>query len=108
MSQRTAPQSHRSAPAQQAVRAQPHARDAARRVEPRQHGSTHPNRRSGYTIAHAGRQVRFGPVAFWIAVGTIVIMAGWSITTATYFAFHDDVLKGLIARERAQQYAYED
>jgi murein DD-endopeptidase MepM/ murein hydrolase activator NlpD len=64
--------------------------------------------RTGYTLAHAGRQVRFGPVAFWIAVGTIVIMAGWSIVTATYFAFHDDVLKGLMARQRAQQYAYED
>ena len=48
---------------------------------------------AGYTIAHAGRQIRFGPVAFWIAVGTVVIMAGWSVATATYFAFRDDVLK---------------
>jgi murein DD-endopeptidase MepM/ murein hydrolase activator NlpD len=52
--------------------------------------------------------VRFGPVAFWIAVGTVVIMGGWSVTAATYFAFHDDVVKGLIARQAAQQYAYED
>ena len=65
-------------------------------------------RRSGYTIAHAGRQIRFGPVVFWIAVGTVVIMAGWSVTTATYFAFRDDVLKGLMARQAAQQDAYED
>jgi murein DD-endopeptidase MepM/ murein hydrolase activator NlpD len=64
--------------------------------------------RGGYTLAHAGKQVRFGPVAFWIVVGTIVIMAGWSTITATYFAFHDDVLTGLMARQRAQQYAYED
>ena len=63
---------------------------------------------AGYTLAHAGRQIRFGPVAFWITVGTVVIMAGWSITTATYFAFRDDVLKGLIARQAAQQFAYED
>src|SRR5579862_4017773 len=63
---------------------------------------------SGYTIAHAGRQIRFGPVAFWIAVGTVVILAGWSATTATYFAFSDDVLKGLIARQAEQQYAFED
>jgi murein DD-endopeptidase MepM/ murein hydrolase activator NlpD len=63
---------------------------------------------TGYTIAHAGRQVRFGPVAFWIVVGTFVIMAGWSVTTATYFAFRDDVLKGLIARQAEQQFAYED
>lgn len=52
--------------------------------------------------------MRFGPVVFWIVVGTVVIMAGWSITTATYFAFHDDVIKGLLARAQAQQYAYED
>jgi murein DD-endopeptidase MepM/ murein hydrolase activator NlpD len=63
---------------------------------------------TGYTLAHAGRQIRFGPVAFWIFVGTVVIMAGWSIATATYFAFRDDVLKGLVARQAAQQYAYED
>ncbi len=30
---------------------------------------------SGYTLAHAGRQIRLGPVAFWIFVGTVVIMA---------------------------------
>jgi murein DD-endopeptidase MepM/ murein hydrolase activator NlpD len=35
-------------------------------------------------------------------------MAGWSVTTATYFAFRDDVLKGLIARQAEQQFAYED
>jgi len=63
---------------------------------------------AGYTLAHAGRQVRLGPVAFWIAVGTLVIMAIWTITTATYFAFRDDVLTGLIARQAEMQYAYED
>jgi len=35
-------------------------------------------------------------------------MAGWSVVTATYFAFHDDVLARLIAHEAAMQYAYED
>jgi murein DD-endopeptidase MepM/ murein hydrolase activator NlpD len=63
---------------------------------------------AGYTLAHAGRQVRLGPVAFWVAVGTLVIMAIWTITTATYFAFRDDVLTGLIARQAEMQYAYED
>ena len=63
---------------------------------------------AGYIIAHAGRQIRLGPVAFWIFVGTVVIMAGWSIATATYFAFRDDLLKGLIARQTEQQNAYED
>jgi murein DD-endopeptidase MepM/ murein hydrolase activator NlpD len=63
---------------------------------------------AGYIIAHAGRQIRLGPVAFWIFVGTVVIMAGWSIATVTYFAFRDDLLKGLIARQTEQQNAYED
>jgi hypothetical protein len=63
---------------------------------------------SAYTLGHAGRQVRLGPVAFWIVVGTLVIMAGWSITTATYFAFQDDVLARLITRQTQMQLAYED
>ncbi|HLH97936.1 MAG TPA: peptidoglycan DD-metalloendopeptidase family protein [Xanthobacteraceae bacterium] len=52
--------------------------------------------------------MRIGPVAFWIVVGTLVIMAAWSITTATYFAFHDDVLTRLVAREAEMQFGYED
>jgi murein DD-endopeptidase MepM/ murein hydrolase activator NlpD len=64
--------------------------------------------RTEFTLAHAGRHVRVGPVVFWTIVGTLVIMAGWSIVTATYFAFHDDVLARLIARETAIQFAYED
>ena len=64
--------------------------------------------RSGYTLAHAGRSLRLGPVSFWIVVGSFVIMAGWSLATGTYFAFHDDVLKRLIARQAEQQFAYED
>jgi murein DD-endopeptidase MepM/ murein hydrolase activator NlpD len=59
-------------------------------------------------LAHAGRQLRVGPIAFWVVVGTLVIMAAWTITTATYFAFRDDVLTGLIARQAEMQYAYED
>ncbi len=61
-----------------------------------------------YTFGHAGRQIRFGPVAFWTIVGTLVIMAAWSLVTATYFAFHDDVIKRLLARQAEMQYAYED
>ena len=64
--------------------------------------------RTDYTLAHAGRQVRVGPIAFWVVVGTLVIMAAWTITTATYFAFRDDVLTGLVARQAEMQYAYED
>jgi len=35
-------------------------------------------------------------------------MGGWSLATGTYFAFHDDVLTRLIARQAEQQFAYED
>ena len=61
-----------------------------------------------FTFGHGGRQVRIGPVAFWTVVGTLVIMAGWSVVTATYFAFQDDVLARMIAHEAEMQFAYED
>src|ERR1043165_3103895 len=63
---------------------------------------------SGWTLGHGGRQVRVGPVAFWTIVGSLVLMAGWSTITATYFAFRDDVLTRLLARQAQMQYAYED
>src|SRR5438874_6729873 len=87
---------------------------------PHDHGRTPPRRPTnyvakaaaidgdGYTIVHAGKQVRFGPVVFWIVVGTIVLLGMWSAATATYFAFRDDVLTRLIARQAEMQYAYED
>src|SRR5437660_3454729 len=64
--------------------------------------------RNGYTIVHAGKQVRFGPVVFWIVIGTVTVLGAWSAATATYFAFRDDVLTRLIARQADMQYAYED
>ena len=74
--------------------------------------ATHPaaTRRdeNGYTLVHAGKQVRFGPVAFWIVVGSVTALGMWSAATATYFAFRDDVLTRLIARQADMQYAYED
>src|SRR6476661_25596 len=87
---------------------------------PHDHGRTPPRRPAnyaakaatidgdGYTIVHAGKQVRLGPVVFWIVVGTIVLLGMWSPATATYFAFRDDVLTRLIARQAEMQYAYED
>jgi murein DD-endopeptidase MepM/ murein hydrolase activator NlpD len=82
--------------------AQPRAQSAAAvsRHLPRAHGD--------YTLVHGGRQVRIGPVAFWIVVGTLVIMAIWSVATGTYFAFHEDVLTRLISRQAQMQFAYED
>jgi murein DD-endopeptidase MepM/ murein hydrolase activator NlpD len=62
----------------------------------------------GYTLTHAGHQIRIGPVAFWIVVGALVIMAVWSIATGTYFTFRDNVLTRLIGQQAEMQFAYED
>src|SRR5215475_5281884 len=83
---------------------QDHGRTSPRRTSPHQA----PHRRALYTISHAGKQVRFGPVVFWIGVGTITLLGMWSAATATYFAFRVDVLTRLIARQAEMQYAYED
>ena len=57
----------------------------------------------GYTLTHAGHQIRIGPVAFWIAVGALVVMGVWSIATGTYFAFRENVLTRLIGRQEEQE-----
>ncbi len=68
----------------------------------------HDERRAGLSLVHAGRQVRLGPIAFWVVVGTLVVMALWTISTATYFAFREDVLTRLVARQAEMQFGYED
>jgi murein DD-endopeptidase MepM/ murein hydrolase activator NlpD len=86
-----------------------HGRSPARRPHPApKPASAHQRTASGYTLAHAGKQVRFGPVVFWIVVGTVTLLGAWSAATATYFAFRDDVLTRLIARQAEMQYSYED
>ena len=82
---------------------------------PHKHGRVSPRRPArsrvtptAHALVHAGKQVRFGPVAFWIVVGTVIMLGMWSAATATYFAFRDDVLTRLIARQAEMQYAYED
>jgi len=84
-----------------------HGRPQARRVGPVKAPPPKANQ-SDYTIAHRGKQVRIGPVVFWIVVGTVTVLGAWSAATATYFAFRDDVLTKLIARQADMQYAYED
>ena len=90
--------------------ARPHhspARQTAR--QPVTHASSGAKRdQSGYTLVHAGRALRLGPVGFWAVVGTLVIMGVWTIATVTYFAFRDDVLTRLIARQTEMQFGYED
>ena len=105
-SQQAARIGHPKHPAQ--VRAPHSGHGEVRRAGGRDRGTHDPSGRAAYTIAHAGKQVRFGPVVFWIVVGTVVILAGWSIATATYLAFRDDVLRTLVAHQAQQQFAYED
>src|SRR6266849_7522054 len=87
-----------------------HAKAALRRPAASQASVSSPSQaaEAGYTLVHAGKQVRFGPVVFWIVVGTVTMLGMWSAATATYFAFRDDVLTRLIARQAEMQYAYED
>jgi murein DD-endopeptidase MepM/ murein hydrolase activator NlpD len=98
--------SHRSGHHSDHHRPQGHGRTPPRR--PATHAAAATLERDGYAIVHAGKQVRFGPVVFWIVVGTVVLLGMWSAATATYFAFRDDVLTRLIARQAEMQYAYED
>jgi len=87
--------------------------NAGRRAQPRTQSAATISRHvqriyNGYTLVHGGRQVRIGPIAFWIVVGTLVVMAVWSIATGTYFTFREDVLTRLIGRQAQMQFAYED
>lgn len=75
---------------------------------PQTAGRARPRASHDYTLTHGGRQVRIGPVAFWIVVGTLVVMAVWSIATGSYFAFKEDVLTRLVGRQAEMQFAYED
>ncbi|MEO6946897.1 MAG: peptidoglycan DD-metalloendopeptidase family protein [Nitrobacter sp.] len=85
-----------------------HGRHPPRRPKPAPPPTAMKKSQRAYTIVHAGRQVRFGPVVFWIAVGTVTLLGVWSAATATYFAFRDDVLTRLVSRQANMQYAYED
>src|SRR6202012_1301186 len=85
-----------------------HGRTSARRSAASHAAGLPAQAQNGYTLVHAGKQVRVGPVVFWIVVGTVIVLGMWSAATATYFAFRDDVLTRLIARQAEMQYAYED
>ncbi len=95
-------------PEQSQRHVQDHARPSHRRP-PQTHSHPRP-RQDGhdYALVHHGKQIRVGPVVFWIVAGSIILMGAWSAATATYFAFRDDVLTRLIARQAEMQYAYED
>jgi murein DD-endopeptidase MepM/ murein hydrolase activator NlpD len=87
---------HRSRPAD--GRAPPRGPDARHRLKTN----------AAYTLGHGARQVRLGPIAFWTIVGALVVMTAWSLGTASYFAFREDLLTRLISRQAQMQYGYED
>jgi murein DD-endopeptidase MepM/ murein hydrolase activator NlpD len=61
-----------------------------------------------YTLTRGARQLRLRPFAFWLLLAGMAGMALWTITTATYFAFREDVLTRLVARQTEMQFGYED
>src|SRR5262249_28321308 len=63
---------------------------------------------SAWTLGHGGRQVRLRPIPLWTIVGALIVMSAWSLGTASYFAFREDLLTGLISRQAQMQYGYED
>ena len=69
-------------------------------------GGDRPDRHDHQRADHDPKRDR--PRCAWIVVGTLVIMAIWSIATGTYFAFREDVLTRLIGRQAQMQFAYED
>lgn len=85
-----------------------------RRSDPQANGNVTPARHAraaaatGLIFGHAGRQFQFGRVGFWSLISTFALMAAWTLATASYFAFHDDLLTRLIARQAQMQYGYED
>ena len=60
--------------------------EAARSAAPRAHAPHSAPHKTDYTLGHSGRQVRIAPVTFWIAVGSLVIMAGWSLSPCSQAA----------------------
>jgi murein DD-endopeptidase MepM/ murein hydrolase activator NlpD len=91
------------------ARSQPDVVSHARnRAAPRRENPRHDGPKNRSTPVNGGRPVRVGRVAFWVFVGTLTVLAGWTAVTATYFAFHDDVLKRLVKHQAEVRFSYED
>jgi len=85
-----------------------HHRKPAADGVPRGASARHRSKSGAWTLGHGGRQVRLGPIAFWTIVGALTMMTAWSLGTASYFAFREDLLTRLISRQAQMQYGYED
>jgi murein DD-endopeptidase MepM/ murein hydrolase activator NlpD len=82
----------------------PHAPNPARGRPPAPHEAN----RTNAPAARSGGPLRLGRVAFWTIVGSLVVLAGWTTISATYLAFHDDVLRRLVQHQAEVQSSYED
>jgi murein DD-endopeptidase MepM/ murein hydrolase activator NlpD len=90
------------------ARSQPDAISHARsRQAPQRDEARHDAPPSRKTPARSGH-VRVGRVAFWTAVGTLIVLAGWTTVSATYLAFRDDVLKRAVRHQAEVRFTYED
>ena len=61
-----------------------------------------------HTLTRGARQLRLRPLKFWLWLAIMAAMGVWTITTASYFAFREDVLTRLLARQTEMQFGYED
>ena len=61
-----------------------------------------------HTLTRGARQLRLRPLTFWLWLAIMAAMGVWTITTASYFAFREDVLTRLLARQTEMQFGYED
>src|SRR5689334_13081886 len=89
-------------------RVPPHLREQHRKASADPRSRHRGTRGAAWTLGHGGRQVRLGPITFWTVVGALVVMSAWSLGTASYFAFREDLLTRLISRQAQMQYGYED
>src|ERR1700676_2503707 len=61
-----------------------------------------------HTLTRGARPLRLRPLTFWLWLAIMAAMGVWTITTASYFAFREDVLTRLLARQTEMQFGYED
>ncbi|MFZ2137319.1 MAG: M23 family peptidase, partial [Xanthobacteraceae bacterium] len=61
-----------------------------------------------HALTRGARQLRLRPLKFWLWLAIMAAMGVWTITTASYFAFREDVLTRLLARQTEMQFGYED
>jgi murein DD-endopeptidase MepM/ murein hydrolase activator NlpD len=89
-------------------RVPPHLREQHRKASADPRSRHRGTRGAAWTLGHGARQVRLGPITFWTVVGALIVMSAWSLGTASYFAFREDLLTRLISRQAQMQYGYED